>query len=62
MQKITIQIPLDDEAVTISVNGVKGKGCKDLTKNIEKALGKVTSQKDTSEMYEKAVDQSQNQY
>ncbi len=49
----TMEIIIDSEgAVTITVKGVKGKSCKDVTKQIEKALGSVTSDKPTSEMSE----------
>lgn len=36
----------------IEVKGVKGNGCKALTKDFEEALGKVTSDKPTAEMRE----------
>jgi hypothetical protein len=42
-----------DGTPTINVNGVKGKSCKDVTKTVERALGSVVSDKETSEMYEK---------
>lgn len=38
--------------VKVSVNGVKGKSCKDLTKNLEAAFGVVTEEKRTSEYAE----------
>jgi len=34
---------------TITVNGVKGKSCTDLTKAVEEALGKVEKRELTSE-------------
>lgn len=39
--------------VTISVNGVKGKSCKELTKKLEAALGKVAKVETTKEYFEK---------
>ena len=40
-----------DGTVQIEVNGVKGKACTDATKLLEKALGKVTKDTPTSDMY-----------
>lgn len=37
---------------TVSVNGVKGSECKDLTRVLEAELGAVSETKPTSEMYE----------
>jgi len=42
-------------AVTISVKGVKGQACKDLTAAFEKALGKVVKVEKTKEWNEKPV-------
>jgi hypothetical protein len=41
---------------TISVKGVKGRSCKELTKTFEEGLGKVVSSENTSEMYEKETE------
>jgi len=38
--------------IEISVKGVKGKVCSDLTADVEKALGKVTETKKTREYRE----------
>lgn len=38
-----------DGSTTVSVNGVAGKSCTDLTKNLERALGKQASQTKTAE-------------
>lgn len=52
MQEIRFTIA-PDGSVTSTVKGVKGGKCKDLTKQIEKALGAVTGTKNTPEHYEK---------
>jgi hypothetical protein len=55
MARINVRInPKGD--TTFKVEGVEGEGCKDLTKTVEKALGKVTSDVETEEYY-KGVDQ-----
>ena len=46
MQEIKIIIAKDGK-VTIDVEGIKGSGCKDLTKKLEKALGSSKSKKKT---------------
>jgi len=51
MEEITIRIGKDGK-VNLNVEGIKGTGCKDLTKAMEKALGTVEQTKATSEMYE----------
>ena len=40
MEKITITVHADG-SITTEVKGVKGKGCKALTKEVEKAFGKA---------------------
>jgi len=40
-----------DAGVTVAVNGVKGKRCKEITAQLEKALGKVTESKLTADYY-----------
>lgn len=42
MQEIKITIR-DGGTVEVGVKGVKGKSCKDLTRELEKALGKVAN-------------------
>lgn len=49
--EIIIEVPLGGNP-TISVNGVKGKSCKDLTKDFERELGGVVNDKETSEYHE----------
>ena len=41
-----------DGGVTVDVSGVKGNGCKALTKAIQDGLGVTTSDKSKAEMYE----------
>lgn len=51
MQEITIRVGKGGK-INLDVAGVKGGGCKDLTKAFEKALGTVAETKTTSEYYE----------
>lgn len=44
-----------DGTTTVSVNGVKGKSCKELTAKFEAALGKVVKVEHTKEWNEKPV-------
>jgi len=39
-----------DGLVAIEVRGVKGKSCKDVTRQIERALGEVISDRETPEI------------
>lgn len=50
-EKMTIKIKRDG-STQIKVSGVKGTGCKALTKDIEEALGTVKSDVRTSEYSE----------
>lgn len=50
MHQIIIEISPSGESM-IKVQGMKGSKCSKLTADIEKALGKVTSTKKTSEYY-----------
>ena len=45
----------EDGTVQITVNGIKGKACKDATAKLEAALGRTTSSVPTSEMAQKEV-------
>jgi len=50
VQEIKITIS-DGGSVQVGVKGVKGKSCTELTKELEKALGKTASQKLTGEYH-----------
>jgi hypothetical protein len=52
MQEIKFVIA-PDGSVRTEVKGVKGASCKDLTRQIEQALGSVKSSKPTAENFEK---------
>ena len=54
MTEIKIVIGADGK-VNIDVAGVKGKSCTDLTKSIEKALGKVQATKKKAEFYQQTA-------
>ena len=59
MQEITLIIGKDGK-VNLDVSGVEGAACSELTKSIEKALGKVEKVKRKSEFYnEQGVGSSQ---
>lgn len=51
-QEVTVDIGLEGD-IEISVNGVKGESCTDITKNLEKALGVAGERTLTPEYYEK---------
>lgn len=49
-----IKITFDDNGDPIvEAHGIKGKSCKEMTAFLEKGLGKVVTDKKTSEFYEK---------
>ncbi len=51
----TIEVVIDAQGnPTVSVKGVAGKSCKDLTKGIEAALGTVTGTANTREFEQRA--------
>lgn len=55
---MTKQVIIDIDAqgnTTVSVKGVKGASCTDLTKQIERALGKTASDKKTPEYHEQVA-------
>ncbi len=49
--EITITFSKEGKA-TVAVKGVKGRSCKDATRELEQALGTVTNDTPTKEMYE----------
>ena len=53
MPKVTIRLSPTGEA-TVTTEGYHGKACKDATKEIEKALGKTTSDVKKPEYYQQA--------
>ncbi len=57
-QEMTVTIDADG-SVAISVAGVKGKSCVDLTTWLEEELGVVTSRTNTSEYYQSEVKQTE---
>ena len=57
MSQVTITIGPDGD-VEVKAAGVAGTGCKTLTAAIEKAIGKTTGDKPTSEMHAKSVQQA----
>ena len=54
MQEITITIAVDGK-VRVEAKGIKGASCKDLTAEIERALGTVLSSEKTGEYFLKEV-------
>jgi len=51
-QQVIITVT-QDGATEIEVKGVKGKGCKDLTKGLEQSLGVVDGDRLTPEYHER---------
>ncbi|NOZ02429.1 MAG: DUF2997 domain-containing protein [Deltaproteobacteria bacterium] len=49
--EIDIEIK-DDGTVSFGVKGVKGRKCRDLTRELEEALGEVAAVEHTTEYYE----------
>jgi hypothetical protein len=60
MQKIRILIGKDGKA-TVSVDGVQGPGCLELTKVIEQALGEVQERKLCDAYHEEVSEQATEQ-
>jgi len=51
VEEIIIKIDKKGKS-TVTVNGVKGGSCADLTKRLESSLGEIVSDKKTSEFYQ----------
>ena len=60
MQQVIVTI--EAGVPTIRVSGVKGKGCKDLTRDLETALGGARKSRPTQEMYEKQSQKAKASY
>lgn len=56
--KIQILVSPEGE-VTITVKGVKGKACKEMTRRYEEALGKAVKVEKTKEFFEKPLKTSE---
>lgn len=49
-----IEVIIDEDGIAqVSVQGVCGPGCKELTKDLEQALGITTDSKKTAEYFQK---------
>jgi hypothetical protein len=53
MPEIIVKVSKDGQT-TVSVNGISGAGCRDLSASIEKAIGKTTATDLTSEYYQES--------
>lgn len=60
MPQIIIEIDQTGET-TVKAEGVAGRSCKDLTRNIERALGRTVSDAPTGEMWKTEVGGGQTQ-
>jgi len=61
MQKIKLVIPLKGNP-TLTTEGFSGPACKEATRDLERALGKVVKDTPTTEMYDKPINEQINQY
>lgn len=57
MQTVTIEVD-EEGAVKVSVEGVAGRGCVDLTRAVERALGQTTKRAETAAYYQQEARQS----
>jgi len=60
LRKTDIIFDIDENGnITITVEGVKGKDCTEITKDLEAALGVVIDREHTSEYYQEEEDRLQ---
>lgn len=63
MEMQELEITIDKEGrVQVAARGVKGEGCRGLTKNIENAVGTVEEREYTAEYYEQPVSVTDHQW
>lgn len=62
MDEEKIVIRIKNGNVNIATQGIKGQSCKDITKNLENALGIISSEKLTDEYYEENNNQSNDEF
>ena len=56
----TIIVTIDTAgSAQVEVNGMAGKSCEDLTRELEQALGTVTDRKRTADYHKREVDHAQ---
>lgn len=58
MRTITVTIDSEGQA-SVEVNGVAGKSCEDLTRELEQALGTVTDRKRTADYHRQEASREQ---
>lgn len=56
MEMQELEITIDNEGnVKVEVSGIRGEGCRALTKNIENAVGEIRERTCTADYYEQPV-------
>jgi len=53
LERITVEITKEG-TVTVSTSGFKGNACRDVTRAMEEALGRIKSDENTPEFYEES--------
>ena len=61
MEKIQIRIKPNGNAI-ISVDGVKGTGCTEITKGLEQVMGEVVQEEKTSDYFQEEGPQTLTQF